>query len=278
MARYKKFIGLGIAGNFALHLEQAGEAEDFKDIMTKDEAAPKGIFPSYLPKKIIGAKDQLHAYPFSTSDIKHPKNDLNIQAEPEVALVCHLEYHLGKLYKITPTHFTAYNDCSIRIAGAEKISDKKNWGLDSKGISDSFIAIDKFEDGGNIHNYSICSFLKRDGEVHSYGEDVEVSRYSYFNEKLIDWIIDQINTQEEFGPLEPIADYLFKCDNPHEAIISIGATRYTKYGEKTFLEIGDEIIIVIYNNTKLSFEEVKEDIKHHSYHEKDMSVLAQTVI
>ena len=29
MAKYKKFLGLGIAGNFALHLTQAGEDEDF---------------------------------------------------------------------------------------------------------------------------------------------------------------------------------------------------------------------------------------------------------
>ena len=88
---------------------------------------------------------------------------------------------------------------------------------------------------------------------------------------------DQINTQEDNNPLEAISEYLFKCDEPHEAIISIGATRYTEYGEKTFLTVGDEIIVVVYNHTKLSFDEVKEDIKHHSYHEKDMSVLAQVV-
>lgn len=278
MARYKNFIGLGIAGNFALHLEQAGEAEDFKDVMTKEEAAPKGMFPSYLPKEIVGAKKQLHTYPFSMSNIKHPEGGLNIQAEPEVALICEFEYHVGKLHKITPTHFAAYNDCSIRVAGAQKISDKKNWGLDSKGISETLIAIDKFEEGGNIHNYSICSFLKRDGEVHPYGEDVEVSGYSYFNEKLLDWMCDQINEQEEFGPLEPLADYLFKCDNPKEAVISIGATRYTEFGEKTYLAKGDEVIVVVYNNTKLSYDEVKNDIIHHSYHEKDMSVLAQIVV
>ncbi len=277
MPKYKKFIGLGIAGNFALHLEQAGEAEDFKNIITADEAAPKGMFPSYLPKKIVGAKEQLHVYPFSSSNIKHPQNGLNIQAEPEVGLICKLEYHIGKLHKIIPTHFGAYNDCSIRVAGASKISDKKNWGVDSKGISDTLIPIDKFEDGGNIHNYSICSFLKRDGELHEYGEDVKVSGYSYFNDKLTDWMTDQINTQEDGDPLEPIGDYLFKCDNPHEAIISIGATRYTEYGEKTFLQVGDEIIIVVYNHIKLSFDEVKKDIKNHSYNEKDMSILVQIV-
>lgn len=51
MAKYKKFLGLGIAGNFALHLDQAGEAEDFKDVITTEEAAPKGIFPFFLPRQ-----------------------------------------------------------------------------------------------------------------------------------------------------------------------------------------------------------------------------------
>ena len=87
-----------------------------------------------------------------------------------------------------------------------------------------------------------------------------------------------INTQDNSDPLEAIGEYIFACDNPQEAIISIGATRYTEYGEKTFLKVGDEIIVVVYNNKKLSFDEVLKDIEHHSYHEKDMSVLAQTVI
>jgi len=52
MQNYKNFLGLGIAGNFALHLAQAGELEDFKDIITADEAAPKGMFPFYLPKPV----------------------------------------------------------------------------------------------------------------------------------------------------------------------------------------------------------------------------------
>jgi len=45
MEQYKNYLGLGIAGNFALHLAQAGELEDFKNVLTEDEAAPKGMFP-----------------------------------------------------------------------------------------------------------------------------------------------------------------------------------------------------------------------------------------
>jgi len=284
MAKYKKFLGLGIAGNFALHLAQAGELEEFKDIITADEAAPKGIFPFYLPHPVNSAEQQaLHAkeilstYPLSSDNIKLPSQDVNVQAEPEVGLVCDLQYTAGKLSKITPTYFGAYNDCSIRVAGASKISDKKNWGANSKGFSNTLFKIDKFSEGGVMDNYSIASFLRRDGEVKAYGEDVELNGYSYFYEKLLDWMLNQLTTQEDFGPLEPIEEYMIACENPTQAIISIGATRYTEYGESTFLQIDDEIIIVVYDKTKISQYEVIESVKTKSYNSKIMSVLAQKV-
>ena len=285
MAKYKKFLGLGIAGNFALHLAQAGELEEFKDIITADEAAPKGMFPFYLPtpesevnKNALHAKKVLSIYPLSSEYIRLPKEDVNVQAEPEVGLVCDLEYRAGKLSKITPTYFGAYNDCSIRVAGAEKISDKKNWGADSKGFSNTLIAIDKFEDGGVMDNYSIASFLRRDGKVHAYGEDVELNGYSYFYEKLTDWMLNQITTQEDFGPLEALEEYVMACANPKEAIISIGATRYTEFGEKTFLKTKDEVIIIVYNRNKVSHNEVISSVEKSSYDSSIMSVLAQKVL
>ncbi|MDQ1267908.1 MAG: hypothetical protein QG560_551 [Campylobacterota bacterium] len=278
MDKYRNFLGLGIAGNFALHLAQAGELEDFKEIITADEAAPKGMFPFYLPKRVEGAKEILNTYPISSSQIKFPNRDVNVQAEPEVGLVCKLEYENNKLIKITPTHFGAYNDCSIRVAGASKISDKKNWGESSKGLSDNLIKIDKFSDGGVMDSYSICSFLKREGEVHSYGEDVELNGYSYFYEKLLDWMVEQINTQKDFGPLEPLSQYISTCKNPTDAIISIGATRYTHYGETTFLKSGDEIIIAVYNRAKTDTKDIVKSIKSGEYDLECMSLLVQSVI
>ncbi len=283
MAKYKKFIGLGIAGNFALHLEQAGELEDFKGIVTADEAAPKGMFPFYLPEPpnldnglVLDAKNILSTYPLSTSHIKLPNEDVNVQAEPEVGLICSLQYSAGKLTKIIPTYFGAFNDCSLRVAGADKISDKKNWGESSKGFSNTLIKIDKFKKGGIMDSYSIASFLRRDGELHAYGEDVELSGYSYSYTKLLDWMVHQINTQENYGPLEPINQYIAACANPKEAIISIGATRYTEFGEKTFLKKGDEIIIVLYPRDDLTKEQVLQNIDNHT--DKRLSLLSQRVI
>jgi len=50
--------------------------------------------------------------------------------------------------------------------------------------------------------------------------------------------------------LEPIGSYLKDAGYPTQAIISIGATRYTHFGETNFLKEGDEVIVVVYNNDK----------------------------
>ncbi len=279
MPQFKEFLGLGIAGNFALHLDQAGEAEDFKDIITEDEAAPKGMFPFYLPKNPqTTAKEILKTYPLSSDTIVLPKESLNVQAEPEVGLICELSYTDGKISAIKPTHFGAYNDCSIRVAGAAKISDKKNWGANSKGISQTLLEIDKFEDGGVMDKFTICSFLRRNEKLEAYGENVELNGYSYFYTQLLEWIQNQINTQKDFGPLEPILEYIKDAAYPTQAVISIGATRYTPYGETTFLQTGDEVLVVVYDRETYTLENVINKLQDKEYSAPKMSLLAQKVL
>lgn len=247
MDSYKDFVGLGVAGNFALHLEQAGESADFKDVLTEDPNGPKGVFPFYVP----GREGELGVYPLSCDTILLPKEKCKVQPEPEVALICDLEYDgEGNVTKIVPKSFGAYNDCSLRKEGAAKISHKKNWGASTKGLSDTLISIDTFEKGGVMDSYRIASFVRRDGMLMRYGEDVELLGYSYFYGKLIQWLENQINTQSDFGPLEPVGEYLKTVGCPKEAIISIGATRYTHFGETNFLQEGDEVIVVVYDNNR----------------------------
>ncbi|MDF1880234.1 hypothetical protein JHD50_02770 [Sulfurimonas sp. MAG313] len=271
---FKDVLGLGIAGNFALHLDQAGEAEDFKDVKVDDENAPKGIFPFYLPNT---SKGTLSEYPLSSEIQALHDVDENIQAEPELALLCEMSYMDTKVVGIKPTHFGAYNDCSIRRKGAKKISEKKNWGMHTKGLSEHLIALDKFEEGGMLDKWRISSFLRRNGDVYRYGEDVEVSGYSYFYKELLDWIQDKINTQEESGPLEDIASYLKECDYPKKMLISIGATRYTSYGEKTFLQKGDEVYVVLYDNDKYCKNPILCKVVADKLDEEGISYLHQKV-
>lgn len=275
MENFKACAGFGIAGNFALHLEQAGEIEDFKDLEVADENGPKGIFPFYMP----GAKTPIGTFPLSSDTIRLPEDaSLNVQAEPEVALECRIRYDNGKVAAVIPERFAPYNDCSIRRPGAKKISEKKNWGAATKGLGAKMLPIDTFAEGGVMDGWHIASFLRRGSELHRYGEDAALVGYSYFHEKLTDWIVNQLNTQGDTGPLEPVLSYLEKAGYPDKMIISIGATRYTEYGETTFLKAEDEVIVVLYDAQILDADTVMQSIDAGVYDADGMSVLSQKVV
>ena len=240
----KNVIGLGVAGNFAHHLEQAGELEDFKDVVTVEADAPKGIFPFYLPN----SDSFLGLYSIGTNKLNLPEYEANAQVEPEIAVLFDIIYDDNhKVTDLVAQKFTTFNDCTIRKEGAKKISEKKSWGINSKGIGDKWIDIDKFEEGGVMDRYHLCSFVKRDGVLHPYGVDAPLLGYSYFYGKLKMWLIDKMNTQEDFGPLENIAKHLKNCSYPKQALISIGATAYADFGEHNYLKTGDEVYVVGYD-------------------------------
>ncbi len=153
----------------------------------KKRPQPKAIFPFYLPNIETGP---LAVYPLSSAVIIPPNDADNLQIEPEVALICDVIYSTSAdgttkiVTALIPRQFGAYNDCSIRKPHAKKISEKKNWGVNSKGISDHLIAIDNFAPGGILDSYRIASFHCRDGETHRYGEDSAVVGYSYFHDDI----------------------------------------------------------------------------------------------
>lgn len=273
MVELTKLAGFGIAGNFANHLEQAGESADFVDVVVDEADAPKGIFPFYLP----GFDGQIGVFPLSTDTIIERSGE-NIQMEPEVALLCDVSYTDGKVTSLIPTHFTAYNDCSIRRPGAKKISEKKNWGAATKGVSDEYIAIDCFAQGGIMDHYRIASFIKRNGELIAYGEDTEMLGYSYFYEKLIDWMMHKFQTQTDHGPLEAIGTYLSRVEEPKQFLISIGATRYTEFGESHFLELNDELFVVLYDIRYENGASVIEKLTNGETLHESCSLLKQRVL
>jgi len=237
-------ICLGVAGNFTHHLEQAGELKDFENVLTCEVDAPKGIFPFYLPN----SKSFLGLYSIGTNKLCLPNNEVNAQVEPEIAVLFDIIYNdTMQVLDLKAKKFTTFNDCTIRKEGAKKISEKKSWGENSKGIGSTWIEIDKFEEGGVMDNYHICSFVERDGTLHPYGEDVPLLGYSYFYNKLQLWLIDKMNTQEDFGPLENIAKHLSDCKYPKQALISIGATAYEAFGEHNYLKSGDEVYVIAYD-------------------------------
>lgn len=255
----QNWVGLGIAGNQAEHLNQAGEADDFKDVVAL-ENAPKGIFPWYLP----GSDSFLAVNPLSSSKINLNGDD-PLQPEPEIALVVKFQYADSTetsdkvLDGLSVIGFSAFNDCSRRIPAA-KISHKKNWGEASQGMAEAVIPINDFTTaGGAIDQYRLCCYLERDGELLQYGKDTAVSDYCYLNETLVEWIVKQINTQTDNGPLEAIGAMLAES-KPAYGVIGIGATCYSDFGnsEQRFLEADDTIIVAAYDSRQLSKNDVEK--------------------
>lgn len=284
----KNIATFGVAGNFTGHLEQAGEAADFVNLKVQDKTAPKGVFPTYLPDAIVLANTDvqhskkitpqfLHVFPFDHSKIIFPKNEENIQIEPECAVIFHAEWADDKLVNLKPLVFGASNDCSIRKQGAKKISEKKNWGFSSKGLAKNLIALDEFSSQGNINDYAIASFLVRDNKIFEYGEDSEIKNYSYIYDRLVSWLLEKFNSQNDEGPLENIHDYLLESGKPQSIMVSIGATRYTSWGEKNYLQKNDETIVVVYPKSKYSKEQIAKMIKDKDFQDNEISVLRQKI-
>ncbi len=250
-----KMLGLGLAGNFANHLEQAGESNDFACIVGDDECAPKGIFPFFVPQ----SSGFLGRFCFDNNAVILPADkSLKVQAEAEMGLVCEIIYNENKsVQNIIPTHFMAFNDASIRNdKNATKLSQKKNFSLGSKGFSANQIAIpnNDFTQGGICDNYSIVSFIKTNGVLEQYGELSRLDSYSYFYENLTRWIIKKLNSQDDFGVLESLPNILRSANYPTHALIAVGATRYTAQNEHRFLQEGDIVSVIIFNHNKYSFE------------------------
>ena len=253
----KDYLGFAVAGNFAGHLGEAGEADEFSVIKTEDKNAPKGLFPFYIK----GHDSFLGTYPISYDVLStHNRESDKLQAEPEVALICDFVYENGKIIDLVPKYFSAFNDCSIRVNNGEKLSTKKNWGENTKGISQEIIKIDDFTEKGILNKYHITSFIKRDGIVHDYGMTSSVKSYSYFFEKLRIWMIDKLNSQDDCGPLEELTQFMTNAKDAKGILIAAGATAYTDFGKKNFLKKGDEIFVYVYNAHSHSYQDIMNDM------------------
>lgn len=273
----EKIPCFGVAGNFTGHLEQAGEAVDFSNVVTKEANAPKAIFPTYIPGISKNVPEFLHTFPFDAEKIIYPDGEDRIQIEPECAIICNLEWNVDEIVAVNPFAFGASNDCSIRKEGAKKISLKKNWGASSKGLSSNLIEIDDFSEKGILGRYRIASFLVRNGKAFEYGENSPVSGYSYIYKKLIDWCIEKFNEQKDEGPAEDIHKYLEECGKPSHIMISIGATRYTDYGEHNFLQKDDESVVVVYPENYTA-EAIRDMVEKNAFTDEKISVLRQKIV
>ena len=261
LSEMRNWFGFGVAGNFAGHLEQAGEAVDFVNVASEG-TAPKGIFPWYAP----GSDTFLGEFPLSNDQIQLPAESdgpLNLQIEPEVGLACRVVWRGDTVVTLEPFALGAFNDCSIRRPGAKKISHKKNWGPASKGVSGSFFDISDLTPDGPTATLRLVCLLHSDGEEHTYGVDSPVIGYSYYGEVLLDWIVERLAHQKGSPetPLEDVGALMVASGHPEHVLIGIGATRYTELGESTYLKVGDEAIVRVYDTASDASAELRQSVR-----------------
>lgn len=249
----KPLLGLGIAGNSAGHLQQTGESKAFSKL--DDINRPQALFPFYVPQ----AKEvYLASMPYSDTKLCLPDNpQAKVQMEPELALKLNVSYGKnGTLIQLKPTAMTVLNDATYRNAAVTKLAQKKNWGAASKGLACHEIKIDSFTSGCRLDHFRLCGFHQRNGEWQLCGEDVALTEYSYFYEDLLQWLLKQIQEQQDKALLHNIKSLLAQADFPEQILISIGATRYSGYGEQHQLFSGDQSAVVLYDSRAYHFKEV----------------------
>lgn len=273
--RLRTAFGIGVAGNFAGHLEQAGEDRNFAVVPAEPEA-PKGIFPYFAP----GTDGFLGEFPLSNERIAWSTSG-DLQIEPELGVLCAIDYdNAGTVTSLRPEAVAAFNDCSARRPDANKISEKKNWGACSKGVANRWFDISEIEADGETSSLRIACFLRRAGVAHEYGIDSAVPEYSYYGTQLLDWIVDRIREQkgEAGSPLEDVGALINACGRPATTLIGIGATRYTAFGETNFLQPDDESIVVVYDSSRHAEDVVQQAVESGAEDSLDAaSVLRQTV-
>ena len=257
----RNWFGFGVAGNFAGHLEQAGEDADFVNV-SSEGSAPKGIFPWYAP----GTDSFLSEFPLSADAVVLPNQTdgpLNLQIEPEVGLACQVVWDGDTVVTLRPFALGAFNDCSIRRPGAPKISHKKNWGPASKGVAPTFFEISDLTPDGPTATLRLVCYLHSDGEEHAYGVDSPLIGYSYYGEVLLDWIVERLANQKGSPdtPLEDVGALMVASGHPENVLIGIGATRYTPLGESTFLKPGDRAIVRVYDTESDAASELNQLVR-----------------
>jgi len=256
LKHWNRTYGLGVAGNVAGHMAQAGEADP--DPAPTSNATPAAIFTFYAPHPFtIDATEQevldrLERFPVTNAVIDFPRTEGsgNVQVEPEVGLYVDIVYAPDgqSVERLVPRRVAAFNDCSIRsLEGSEKLSEKKNWGYGSKGISLRSFRINSMSRGSLVDKLVLTSFIKRDSEIHQYSVDAPARNYLMFYDELLEWIVVQINNQENTGKWEEIFPQFVKSDYPTSMWIALGAGEYTEWGEKNFLKPGDQSLVILYS-------------------------------
>jgi Family of unknown function (DUF5718) len=156
----------------------------------------------------------------------------------------------------------------------------KNWGPASKGLAARLFPVTDLRVDGATADLRIASFLRRGCETSAYGQDSPVTGYSYYGEQLVDWVVERLANQtgSPETPLEDVGALLRAAGSPSTVLVGIGATRYTPFGETTFLVDGDDSVVIVYDASVSSPDEVADAVRDGREHDLEAaSVLTQRV-
>eukprot|EP00392_Amoebophrya_sp_AT5.2_P011793 g11883.t1 len=230
---------------------------------------------------------RLRRFPISNAIIHHPGHldgVAKVQVEPEIALFVDVVYEdlktrnnallpVKKLIKeLKPVKIAAFNDCSVRsLEGSVKLSEKKNWGRASKGISMNYFPIDSLEEvdpktgkKGLASRLWIGSWLLRKGDLHEYTVRAPARSYLLFYQPLLNWIINRCNCQGDEAKWEDIGALLHASNYPENMWIALGAGQYTAWGEENFVELYDETVVIIWDEAVFGKDGPSEEIIKNS--------------
>lgn len=268
----KACLGLAVAGNVAGHMAQAGEAEK----TAPAGKTPAGCFIFYNPHPeytgddaLREQLDRLSVFPVNNSKIDYPRDlegATNVQVEPELALFCLVMYSEdedGKkvVSELVPMKVAAFNDCSIRkLPDSVKLSEKKNWGAHSKGISRHSFPVTDFSKGGPADRFMISSYLKRAGETFPYTVPAYAKNYTMYNQELLDWIVTRMNGQRSECKWDDLPELIAASGYPDQAWIALGAGEYTEWGETNFLQPEDQAVVMVHDSELLPDGPTQEQI------------------
>lgn len=90
-------------------------------------------------------------------------------------------------------------------------------------------------------------------------------------------MLDKFNNQEDMGPAQNIYSFLLESNKPEKIMISIGATRYSKWGQENFLQKGDQALVILYPQSLYTAKDISKALEENKLDLPATSILSQTV-
>lgn len=238
--------------------------------------APEGIVPFYVPN---AASEDLATEPFSSDRILTPVGGGLLAFGPAVALHCALDWEGERVSAVHPLAFGPMNDCVLHPVAPEGPG-VRNWGEDSKGVALDFEEITRFEPGGPVGRWRLAAFRWREGELSEALIDAPAHAYGCFYGELTRRLGETLGDPETITDHGTLGELLAQAGRPEHALIGCGPALpvHRNGGEPTWLETGDQALVVCYDTGEHDLERVTDLLEQEALAGTGLMILKQTVL